>query len=221
MSQLNIQIGREALAEFCKRNHIRKLSLFGSVLRADFHNGSDVDFLVEFEAGYPVGYFDLAGMEIELSEILGRKADLRTPGELSEYFRNEVLAAAQPQYVSRRRSSPASHQKAAQKIRRFVGDRSKADVYEDEVLAHAVVNLLQVIGEAANHISEERKLRLPDIPWAKLIGTPTSSDTRVSPNRPRRRLGHSLPEHPSIARDFGERLKRRLTARPGPPFMGA
>jgi predicted nucleotidyltransferase len=95
-----IQFPREFLEDFCRRRRIRKLSLFGSVLRENFRPRSDVDVLVEFEPGAPVGYFELADMEAELSERLGRKVDIRTPAELSRYFRQDVLATAEPQYVS-------------------------------------------------------------------------------------------------------------------------
>jgi predicted nucleotidyltransferase len=80
------------------RNHIRRLSLFGSVLTSRFGDLSDIDMLVEFEPGRVPGLLDIAGMEIELSAMLGRKVDLRTPAELSAYFRNEVVATAIPQY---------------------------------------------------------------------------------------------------------------------------
>jgi hypothetical protein len=93
-----IAIDRPKIADFCRRCHIRKLALFGSVLRPDFGPESDVDVLVEFEPGHPVGLLRLAGMERELSTLLGRKADLRTPADLSRYFREEVLAAAEVQY---------------------------------------------------------------------------------------------------------------------------
>jgi len=93
-----ILIDRERIAEFCRRNHIRKLSLFGSVLRDDFRPDSDVDVLVEFERGAVVGLIRLAGMEIELSEMLGRKVDLNTAGFLSRHFRGRVLAEAEVQY---------------------------------------------------------------------------------------------------------------------------
>lgn len=86
------------MAEFCRRNHIRKLAFFGSVLRTDFHDDSDVDVLVEFEPGHPVGLIRLAAMELELAQILGRKVDMRTPADLSRYFRQEVLQSAQVQY---------------------------------------------------------------------------------------------------------------------------
>ena len=95
-----IEISKGTLDDFCRRRLIRKLSLFGSVLRDDFGPQSDVDVLVEFEPGATVGYFELADMESELSELLGRKADIRTPAELSRYFRQDVLATAEPQYVS-------------------------------------------------------------------------------------------------------------------------
>ncbi len=95
-----IEVPAEQLAEFCLCHQGRKLSLFGSVLRDDFGPNSDVDVLVEFEPSAAVGYFGLAEMELELSKILGRKADIRTPAELSRYFRNDVLATAETQYVS-------------------------------------------------------------------------------------------------------------------------
>ncbi|MBW4521975.1 MAG: nucleotidyltransferase family protein [Scytolyngbya sp. HA4215-MV1] len=96
---LPIQIPKQQLTEFCQRHHIRKLALFGSVLRDDFTPESDVDFLVEFEPDNIPGYFRLAGMESELSAMIGRKADLRTAGELSRYFRQEVIETAVVQYM--------------------------------------------------------------------------------------------------------------------------
>jgi len=88
----------EKIAAFCRRHHIRKLSLFGSVLRDDFRPDSDIDVLVEFEPGHVPGYFGLVGMEMELSEKVGRKVDLRTAGELSRYFRDTVVSTAAVQY---------------------------------------------------------------------------------------------------------------------------
>ena len=92
-------LDKEKIADFCRRNHIRKLSLFGSVLRDDFGPESDIDVLVEFEAGHAPGFFRLFDMEEELSSLLGgRKVDLRTPEDLSRYFRDEVLAQSWVQY---------------------------------------------------------------------------------------------------------------------------
>lgn len=95
---LPISIPSEALSEFCRRNRVRRLSLFGSVLRDDFRPESDVDMLVEFEPRAAVGLLDLAGMEIELSEMIGRKVDLNTAGFLSKYFVDDVLREAVPVY---------------------------------------------------------------------------------------------------------------------------
>ncbi len=93
-----LAISGEEIEAFCLRHHVRKLSLFGSVLTPRFRAESDIDVLVEFEPGRVPGYFDLAGMELELTEKLGRKVDLRTPEELSRYFRDKVVAAAAVQY---------------------------------------------------------------------------------------------------------------------------
>ena len=87
------------MTEFCKRNHIYKLSLFGSVLRENFRPDSDIDMLVEFDPDHIPGLIRLAGMEIELTDILGRKVDIRTPQDLSRYFRQEVINSAEVQYA--------------------------------------------------------------------------------------------------------------------------
>jgi predicted nucleotidyltransferase len=93
-----IDIPKTKLADFCTRNRIRKLSLFGSVLRDDFGPDSDVDVLVEFEHEAVVGLLDMARMERELSTIVGCKVDLRTAEDLSRYFRRQVLDLAEVQY---------------------------------------------------------------------------------------------------------------------------
>jgi uncharacterized protein len=94
-----ITVDRQRLAEFCRNNHIRKLALFGSILRDDFRPDSDIDVLVEFEPGHVPGLKFFA-LESELSELLGRKVDLNTPNFLSPYFRGKVLAEAEVQYVA-------------------------------------------------------------------------------------------------------------------------
>jgi len=93
-----LQLDKKIIAEFCRRHHIRRLALFGSVLRDDFGPDSDVDVLVEFDPGTPVGMIGLAGIEIELGELVGRKVDLNTPGFLSRYYRDQVLGEAEVQY---------------------------------------------------------------------------------------------------------------------------
>jgi len=99
MSRAKIEIPKEKLAEFCRRHHIRKLSLFGSVLTESFTPESDVDVLVEFEPERTPGMLRMAGLELELSELLGRKVDLRTAAELSRYFREEVVGSGEIQYA--------------------------------------------------------------------------------------------------------------------------
>ncbi len=99
MSRSKIEIPQDKIAEFCQRNHIRKLSFFGSFIRDDFREDSDIDVLVEFEPGHEVGLIRMAAIERELSDILGRKADMRTPAELSRYFRDEVIQNSKVQYA--------------------------------------------------------------------------------------------------------------------------
>ncbi len=94
MSPLPIQPPVAEIADFCRRHGIARLSLFGSVLREDFSASSDVDVLVEFQAGKAPGFIAFAGLQIELSRILGRNVDLKTPADLSRYFRDEVLREA-------------------------------------------------------------------------------------------------------------------------------
>ena len=96
--RVRIPVPLPRLADFCERHHIRRLALFGSVLRDDFTPESDVDVLVEFEAGRTPG-FAFVRMQDELSEILGRRVDLNTVNSLSKYFRDEVLAEAEELYV--------------------------------------------------------------------------------------------------------------------------
>ncbi len=84
----------DRIAEICRRYGAARLSLFGSILRDDFHAGSDVDLLVEFAPTTRIGLIGVARMEGELSEAIGRRVDLRTAGDLSRYFRDEVVAGA-------------------------------------------------------------------------------------------------------------------------------
>lgn len=101
MATLPVSIDPEEIEVFCRQNHVVSLSLFGSILTERFSDQSDIDILVEFDPAHVPGYFDLARMERELSERLGRKVDLRTPGELSRYFRDAVVANARLQYERR------------------------------------------------------------------------------------------------------------------------
>ena len=94
-----IAVDKDRIAAFCREHRIRRLALFGSVLHGDFRPDSDVDVLVEFDPGSVPGLFGVARMERELSAILGRKVDLRTPEDLSRYFRQSVKEEAEVQYA--------------------------------------------------------------------------------------------------------------------------
>ena len=98
-SHHGLEFSQERLVQFCRRHRIRRLALFGSILRDDFRPDSDVDVLVEFEPGVRTGlrFFE---MQDELSDILGRSVDLNTPECLSKYFRDKVLAEAEVQYAA-------------------------------------------------------------------------------------------------------------------------
>ena len=97
--EIHIEFPKEEIEEFCKKHYIRKLSLFGSALRDDFTPESDLDILVEFDASHIPGLIRLAGMEIELAGLLGRKVDMRTAQDLSPYFREDVLSSAKVRYA--------------------------------------------------------------------------------------------------------------------------
>jgi predicted nucleotidyltransferase len=85
---------------YCKKNHIKKLALFGSILREDFHADSDIDILVEFEKDHTPGFFDLIRMQEQLSVLFqGKEVDLRTPDDLSKYFRKKVISNAEVIYA--------------------------------------------------------------------------------------------------------------------------
>jgi len=96
----NIVLAEDKIREFCERHYIRRLAIFGSALRDDFGPDSDVDVLVDFVPGHTPGFFKLFEMEEELSGLLGgHKIDMRTPEDLSRYFRDKVVATAEVQYV--------------------------------------------------------------------------------------------------------------------------
>ncbi len=98
----HLEIRRKQIASFCRERHIRRLAIFGSALRAGFRPDSDIDLLVEFEPDHFPGLFGIARMERELSALFeGRKVDLRTPKDLSRYFRQRVLEEAE-EFIGRK-----------------------------------------------------------------------------------------------------------------------
>lgn len=97
---LRITVNQDQIADFCRRHHIRKLAFFGSVLRDDFRPDSDVDVLLEFEPDVRIGLLGLMTLQLEFSELIGREADFRLPGDLSRYFRDRVIAEAEVLYAA-------------------------------------------------------------------------------------------------------------------------
>ena len=96
-----VAVSKTALAVFCREHGIKRLAIFGSALRADFEPESDIDLLVEFQPDRIPGLLGIAGIEMALSELFeGRKVDVRTPEDLSPYFRQDVLAVAENQFAS-------------------------------------------------------------------------------------------------------------------------
>ena len=94
-SSIRQQLMDDRIAAFCRTHHIRQLSLFGSALKDEMTEDSDIDLLVEFEEGHVPGLFGIVRMERELSGLLdGMTIDLRTPGDLSRYFRDEVIKSS-------------------------------------------------------------------------------------------------------------------------------
>jgi uncharacterized protein len=99
MKPLPITIPKDLLAAFCKAHHVRRLSFFGSILREDFKPESDIDILIEFQPEHTPGYLGMVRLQRELSKLFGgRRIDLRTPRELSKYFRQNVIEGAAVQY---------------------------------------------------------------------------------------------------------------------------
>ena len=96
----HLAIDDQQLAQFCRAHHIRKLALYGSVLKGTARPDSDIDLLVEFDPAHIPGLLGIASMEIELGDMLGRKVDLRTPKDLSRHFRDEVIRTAEVQYAA-------------------------------------------------------------------------------------------------------------------------
>lgn len=98
MGEIAIPLSRDKIGVFCRKHHILTLALFGSILTSHFGPKSDVDILVSFDSEHIPNLFDLIDMEFELSALVGRKVDLKTPNDLSPYFRNEVLSSAKIVY---------------------------------------------------------------------------------------------------------------------------
>ena len=192
----NIDIPKREIAAFCQRNRIRRMALFGSVLRDDFGPESDVDVLVEFEPDVRLGW-QLFDVSEELGRILGRKADMHTFESIANkqnwLLREEILGSAEALYergpgyeswLQEGRDEPLKvggkrrddrvplldmliHAREAVDL--FGGVR-RADLEEDEIKELALTRIVEVIGEAANRVSLPTQERYPEVPWGEIIG---------------------------------------------------
>ena len=176
----------EAIRAYCKQRPIKRLLLFGSALRDDFTPESDIDLLVEYAPEADINGLDIVRQQKDFSEMIGRPVDLGTPQTLSPYIRQEVIDSAEPLYdvdgiyPSRSKPMPKKPDKdrlrlldmrdAAEKARRFATGRTRADMESDEMLDLALVKAIEIIGEAANHVSEETRALAPDIDWGDIVG---------------------------------------------------
>ncbi len=180
------QLPLEAIRAYCEQRPIKRLSLFGSALRTDFGPDSDIDMLIEYAPEAKIDAYAILRQQKEFSEMIGRPVDLGTPQSLSPYIRDEVIDSAEPLYdvdgIYPRRSKPMPKKPdkdrlrlldmrdAAEKARRYAAGRTRADIEDDEILGSALVREVVVIGEAANHVSEETRALAPDIDWGDIVG---------------------------------------------------
>ena len=175
----------EAIRAYCARQPIRRLSLFGSALRDDFGPDSDIDMLIEYAPEARIDNYAIFRQQADLCKLIGRPVDLGTPQSLSPYIRQEVIDSAEPLYdadgVYPSRSKPMPkkpdrdrlrllHMRdAAAKARRIAAGRERADLQSDELLELALVKAVEVIGEAANHVSQDTRELAPDIDWGDIV----------------------------------------------------
>ena len=176
----------EAIRAYCKQRPIKRLSLFGSALREDFGPDSDIDMLIEYAPEAKIDAYAILRQKADLSELIGRPVDLGTPQTLSPYIRQEVIESAEPLYdvdgicPSRSKPMPKKPDKdrlrlldmrdAAEKSRRYAQGRARSDIEDDDMLESALVREVRVVGEAANHVSEETRALASDIDWGAIVG---------------------------------------------------
>ena len=180
------QLPLEAIRAYCKQRPIKRLLLFGSVLRADFGPDSDIDMLIEYAPEAKIDAYAVLRQQADLRELIGRSVDLGTPQSLSPYIRQEVIDSAEPLYdvdgiyPSRRKPMPQKPDKdrlrlldmrdAAEDAISIAGGYSRAEIEKIRMLQLALVKAVEIIGEAANHVSEDTRALAPDIDWGDIVG---------------------------------------------------
>lgn len=181
-----IEIDRDAIAELCRRHHIRRLALFGSVLRPDFRADSDVDVLVDFEPEHEPGFHRLCAIEDELSPLLdGHRPDLGTFDGLNRHIRDRVLALAEPLYGELERPMTKGRgdrppkddtlylhhmRDNATEALDMIAGKTRDDFDANRMLRLALTRLVQNIGEAATQVDRATRAAHQEIEWNKIIG---------------------------------------------------
>lgn len=176
----------EAIRAYCKQRPIKRLSLFGSALRADFGPDSDIDMLIEYAPEAKLDAYAILRQQADLCKLIGRPVDLGTPQTLSPYIRKEVIESAELLYdvdgiyPSRRTPMPQKPDKdrlrlldmrdAAEDAIHIASGCTRADIENSRTLQLALVKAVEIIGEAARHVSEETRALAPDIDWGDIVG---------------------------------------------------
>jgi uncharacterized protein with HEPN domain/predicted nucleotidyltransferase len=182
MARRRISVSDDRIAEFCRRHHIRRLSLFGSVLRDDFGPESDVDILVEFEPGHVpgLGFFALEASWQRYSAA---------PSISTRWDSSAVISAIRSSATPRR--SMAAHDDIARlrhmldharEAVELIGNRNRASIIADRVLTLALVRLLEIVGEAAARVSQPTRSQYATIPWQQIVGLRNRSFMATTPS---------------------------------------
>lgn len=195
---VQIDIPKDEIAAFCQRNRIRRMALFGSVLRTDFGPESDVDVLVEFEPGKTPG-FHFVTVEDELGDIVGRPVDMHTFDDVRRsrnWMRREsILGSAEVIYELQRPNLPVGYAHSGREAVELFGSMTSKDLEADRIQELAAIRAVEVIGEAASGVSKEVREQYHEIQWYPIIGT-------------RNRLAHDYKNTnlETLARIIGEEL---------------
>jgi hypothetical protein len=151
---------------------------------------SDIDVLVEFEKDVKVGLLKMAHIENELSVLLGARVDLRTPADLSRYFRQEVIEGTEVQYARDDVTRVRHMLDAAKEAVSFIRARKRADLDKDRMLTLSIVKSVEIIGEAASKVTIESREAWPEIPLGGYHSHEEQTDTRLFRHRSGPGLGH-------------------------------
>ena len=176
----------EAIRAYCKQRPIKRLSLFGSALRADFGPDSDIDMLIEYAPEAKLDAYAILRQQADLCKLIGRPVDLGTPQSLSPYIRQEVIDSAEPLYdvdgIYPSRSKPMPKKPDRDRLRlldmrdaaedaiNIASGYTRAEIEKIRMVQLALVKAVEIIGEAARHVSEETKALAPDIDWGDIVG---------------------------------------------------